>query len=159
MGRIALVFTLLATVGTFLGVELAQRMPEKVQMGLFISIMFVATIRMFRKKKPGEAEQEKSEPKGTSLFLRAFSVGVLTGIVGVGGGFLIVPALVALFHLPMKKATGTSLAIVAVNSMVGTLKYSQSVSLDWSFTGGFVGAALGGLFVGCSGDSSRRRTL
>lgn len=151
--KVAGIFSLLATIGTFAGVELAKRMHGKMQMGLFILIMFVATIRMFRGKKQS-AEEEKGEEQSPGhivpLFLKAFSVGLLTGIVGVGGGFLIVPALVALFHLPMKKATGTSLVVIAVNSAVGTMRYSQAVEMDWGFTGIFVGAAVLGLVAGMS---------
>ena len=66
----------------------------------------------------------------------------------MGGGFLIVPALVALFGLTMKKATGTSLLVITINSLVGTVFYSQSVPLDWLFTGKFVVAAVTGLFLG-----------
>jgi uncharacterized membrane protein YfcA len=79
---------------------------------------------------------------------KALGVGVLTGVVGVGGGFLIVPALVAIYGLPIKQATGTSLGVIAVNSLVGTLTYSSTVALDWGFTLSFVAAALGGLLAG-----------
>jgi uncharacterized membrane protein YfcA len=79
---------------------------------------------------------------------KALGVGLLTGVVGVGGGFLIVPALVALFNLSMKKATGTSLVVISVNSFVGTLSYSSEVPLDWLFTTKFVAAAVIGLILG-----------
>lgn len=146
--QVAGLFSLVATMGTVMGVALAQRMPDKLQMGLFVSIMLVATAGMFRRQRPFESQRSKEAAGGLSFVLKALSVGVLTGVVGVGGGFLIVPALVALFHLPIKKATGTSLVVIAINSAVGTLRYSQAISLDWGFTATFVGAALIGLSLG-----------
>jgi len=107
--------------------------------------MALASLRMAQSKKAKkEAKPEVSWQGG----LRALAVGVLTGIAGVGGGFLIVPALVSLFHLPMKKATGTSLLVIALNSMVGMGAYAQTVSLNWGFVAGFAGAAAFGLVVG-----------
>lgn len=146
--KVAGIFSLVATIGTVLGVALAQKMPDKLQMGLFVAIMLVATARMFRRDKVEKEEQSLEGVSVGGLVVKALSVGVLTGIIGVGGGFLIVPALVALFHLPMKKATGTSLVVIAINSAVGTMRYSQAVSLDWGFTISFVGAAAVGLLIG-----------
>lgn len=151
--KVAGIFSLLATIGTFAGVELAKRMDEKSQMALFVLIMIIATVRMFRGQSKSSGDEPAVQESGghpLAFFLKAFSVGLLTGVVGVGGGFLIVPALVALYHLPMKKATGTSLVVIAVNSGVGTMRYSQAVQMDWVLTGMFVAAAVFGLFIGMS---------
>lgn len=89
----------------------------------------------------------------THIALHGIGVGVLTGLVGVGGGFLIVPALVLLSGIPMKQAVGTSLAIVAAKSYAGFLGYMGGVPIDyalmWTFTavtviGGFAGTRLAG---------------
>jgi uncharacterized protein len=143
----AILFSIVATLGTFGGVQLASSMSNKAQMGLFALVMAYAVVRML-KSEPAEPSGEKAKTGYVGSVFRALAVGVLTGVVGVGGGFLIVPALVALFHLPMKKATGTSLVIIAINSAVGTASYSHSVTLDWRFTATFVGCALVGLVIG-----------
>lgn len=140
--REATLFSLVATIGTYGGVQIAHRLSDRTQMGIFIAVMAYAVVRMFQEKKT-------TEPPGTAgAVAKALGVGVLTGVVGVGGGFLIVPALVALFHLSMKKATGTSLVVISVNSLVGTLSYSTEVPLDWLFTAKFVAAAVIGLMLG-----------
>jgi len=93
---------------------------KDVALMLFFSlIMFVASIQMIRNKPGGE--QSDSRHVIAMLVLQGLGVGVITGIVGAGGGFLIIPALVLLTGLPMKKAIGTSLIIIAINSLIGFL--------------------------------------
>jgi uncharacterized membrane protein YfcA len=143
--REAGIFSVVATMGTYGGVKIAHQLSDQTQMGIFVAVMAYAVYRMA--KSPDKAAQKPANSTAGAA-LKALSVGVLTGVVGVGGGFLIVPALVALFDLPMKRATGTSLVVISVNSLVGTLSYSTSVTLDWGFTAGFVMAALVGLVLG-----------
>lgn len=145
----AALFSFVATGGTFLGVKAAAGLSDKVQMGIFVVVMAYAVFRMVSKKSStcGDDEDEQ-QGGGLSAFTKALGVGVLTGVVGVGGGFLIVPALVALFGLPMKRATGTSLVVIFANCLVGTLTYSGSIEMDWMFTAFFSGAAVLGLVVG-----------
>jgi uncharacterized protein len=148
--RVALLFSLFATLGTFGGVALATRMPERLQMLAFVLVMAYAVYRMVGSEAGSGSDSSAASGSGSkgAAVIKALAVGVLTGVVGVGGGFLIVPALVALFGLSMKKATGTSLVVIAINSAVATASYSQSVTLNWTFTLAFVAAALLGLFVG-----------
>jgi len=75
-------------------------------------------------------------------------VGLLTGILGVGGGFLVVPALVMLLGLPIQAAVGTSLVVIAMNSLAGFLGHASSGSFDWMVTLVFVAAGLVGTFSG-----------
>jgi uncharacterized membrane protein YfcA len=75
-------------------------------------------------------------------------VGVLTGTVGIGGGFLIVPALVLLAQVPMKQAVGTSLLVIALNSASGFAGYLGSVAVPWGFMAVFAGVAILGVVVG-----------
>jgi uncharacterized membrane protein YfcA len=82
------------------------------------------------------------------LVLAAFAVGVLTGLAGVGGGFLIVPVLVAIARLPMKDAAGTSLAIIAMSAAAGALGYVGRVDIPWPMAVAFTAAALIGLAAG-----------
>ena len=141
--REASLFSVVATVDTYGGVQIAHRLSDATLMGIFVAVMVYAVVRMLREKKSTD------EATGTAGAVgKALGVGILTGVVGVGGGFLIVPALVALFHLPMKKATGTSLVVISINSLVGTLSYSSEVPLDWLFTAKFVAAAVLGLLLG-----------
>jgi len=86
---------------------------------LFSVIMVLAAIRMIRDRQRGEKEIVMGPRRFAIIMLQGFGVGVVTGIAGAGGGFLIIPALVLLVGLPMKKAVGTSLIVIAVNSMVG----------------------------------------
>lgn len=147
MWKEGLLFSLVAAVGTVVGVELAKGMAEVLQMGIFILVMAYAAMRMFQQESPEPPDKKQAMGPGQAT-AKALAVGLLTGIVGVGGGFLIVPALVALFKLPMKKATGTSLLVIAVNSAVGTARYAGAIELNWGFTGAFVMAALVGLALG-----------
>jgi uncharacterized membrane protein YfcA len=76
------------------------------------------------------------------------AVGVLTGLVGVGGGFLIVPALVLLARVPIKEAVGTSLLVIAMNSASGFLGYLGQVAIPWGFLTLFTAMAVAAIFVG-----------
>ena len=82
------------------------------------------------------------------IAVHGLAVGMLTGVVGVGGGFLIVPALVLLSGLTMKQAIGTSLSIVAVNSSTGFAGYTGLVEINYLLMGIFTAVAVGGSFIG-----------
>jgi uncharacterized membrane protein YfcA len=82
------------------------------------------------------------------LSATALGVGVLTGLVGIGGGFLIVPALVLIVGVPMKRAIGTSLLVIAMNSLSGFLGYRGQVEVSWSFVATFTGVAVVGIMAG-----------
>ena len=75
-------------------------------------------------------------------------VGIVTGMVGAGGGFLIIPALVLLAKLPMKKAVATSLFIIAINSLIGFLGDVQNYDIDWLFLLLFTSISVVGIFIG-----------
>jgi uncharacterized membrane protein YfcA len=75
-------------------------------------------------------------------------VGLLSGLVGVGGGFLIVPALVLMARVPMKEAVGTSLMVIAMSSAAGLIGYLGQVSVRWDVLGGFSAAAIIGILAG-----------
>ena len=85
----------------------------------------------------------------TKLIFGSAGVGLLTGMMGAGGGFLIIPTLIALFGLQMKEAIGTSLAIIAINSLVGfTGDLSVGITLDWALLGPFLALTLLGMWIG-----------
>jgi len=82
------------------------------------------------------------------ILLEGTIVGVLTGLVGAGGGFLIIPALVVLSKLPMKKAVGTSLLIIAVKSLVGFTGDIANYTIDWALLLTVSALAISGIFIG-----------
>src|SRR5690606_5918535 len=82
------------------------------------------------------------------ILVEGIVVGMLTGLVGAGGGFLIIPALVILSKLPMKEAVGTSLVIIAAKSMIGFFGESGDTFIDWIFLSKVIAFALIGIFIG-----------
>ena len=116
----------------------------------FALIMLLAGLSMIRKKKSSEDDKE---PTGIiynypMIVVEGATIGTITGIVGAGGGFLIIPALVLLARLPMKMAIGTSLLIIAVKSLAGFLGDLSNQSIDWVFLLSFTGLAIIGIFIG-----------
>jgi uncharacterized membrane protein YfcA len=92
---------------------------------------------------------EVAAPPRLALLLPvALGVGVLTGLVGIGGGFLVVPALVLLAHAPMRQAVGTSLLVIAMNAASGFVGYLGAVQVDWRFLTEFTSAAIVGTLAG-----------
>lgn len=120
-------FGLPGMVGTYGGAWLAKFVPGPVQLILFAGAMLLAAVVLWKRGSAKSAGTEpiiepRVRPKWT-VVVEGLSVGVLTGLVGVGGGFLIVPALVVLGGLDLRRAIGTSLVIITLNSTVGFLKY------------------------------------
>ncbi|MGK7391480.1 MAG: sulfite exporter TauE/SafE family protein [Candidatus Cyclobacteriaceae bacterium M2_1C_046] len=117
-------------------------------MVLFALLMLIAAISMIKRKKFQEQE-EKQEVKIWVVLLEGVVVGVLTGLVGAGGGFLIIPALVLFGGLSMKMAVGTSLLIIAVKSLIGfTGDIVAGQPIDWLFLALFTFIAVIGIFAG-----------
>lgn len=122
-------------------------------MVVFAAMMILAAVSMIRKKKGGEAvADEEANPKFNYplILTEGIVVGVLTGFVGAGGGFLIIPALVVFARLPMKLAVGTSLLIIAVKSLIGFIGDVQNYgdAIDWTFLGLFSLMAIAGILLG-----------
>ena len=147
--RIAALFGVVAMGGTYLGARLAVFFSGAAQLALFAAVMLIAAYFMFR---PKGVEETASEEKGSMpvglIVLEGIAVGVLTGLVGVGGGFLIVPALVLLGKVPMKQAVGTSLLVIAMKSAAGFAGYLGQVEVDWAFMGLFTAVAITGILAG-----------
>jgi len=130
------------TIGTFI---LSKEMGI---MLFFAFIMLLASISIIRGRKNSEGNQNKSF-NFPAIILEGLFVGALTGLVGAGGGFLIIPALVLLAGLPMKKAVGTSLMIIAIKSLIGfTGDLSTSLAIDWAFLSTFSLLAIIGMVIG-----------
>ncbi len=151
--RVVLIFGLSAMAGAYIGAKyLASFFSGTAQLLLFGTVMLVAALFMLRENGSG-ADQDAPRTRLTAklsltLVTLGAGVGVLTGLVGVGGGFLIVPALVLLIGLPMKAAVGTSLLVISMNSVSGFVGYLGKVSLPWGLIVLFTALAVVGSFTG-----------
>lgn len=132
------------------GTWLNRRVPGQVLLALFALVMLAAAAAMLRKRGGGAPEAcEDYDARGwLTLGLSGLGPGLMTGFFGVGGGFVIVPALVLVLGLPMRAAVGTSLLIIALNSASGLVARLGSGGLDWTVTllfilGGAAGVAAG----------------
>lgn len=114
----------------------------------FAIIMILASVSMIIEKKKGPVQQEKVKFNYPLIVLEGFVVGIITGIVGAGGGFLIIPALVILAKLPMKRAVATSLVIIAIKSLIGFIGDVQNLEIDWQFLLIFTAISVAGIFLG-----------
>ncbi|MDU8886009.1 sulfite exporter TauE/SafE family protein [Yeosuana sp. MJ-SS3] len=117
-------------------------------MVFFAIIMLLASISMIVKRKTKIVENQTVVYNYPLIAVEGIIVGILTGLVGAGGGFLIIPALVVLAKLPMKKAIGTSLLIIAVKSLIGFLGDLHNLEIDWVFLIIFTAISIMGIFIG-----------
>jgi len=129
----ALIFGATGGLGSFAGSRLAQLVPDVVQLILFAVVMALVALLMLRHKQPA-IEADRDDPKIALPVVLAsgFGAGLLTGLIGVGGGFIIVPALTILLRMPIRKAIGTSLLIIGINSLVGAISYASKLSVNLS---------------------------
>ncbi len=151
----ALAFAPGAIAGTLLGTRLATLVSGRTQLVLFALVMGAAALAMLRPPRvPATGAPPGHGPPTLREAVRALpaglGVGVLTGLVGVGGGFLIVPALVLLLGLPIHHAVGTSLVVIAVNAAAGVAGYLGRVTFDWATMAGFTAVAIVGVLGGAA---------
>lgn len=155
--KTAISFTPPAMLGAFLGARLAALpfINDTVQLVCFAVMMLVASYFMIR--KPTERTNDRIElsaPKHQhtyswlAIILEGLSIGTITGFVGVGGGFAIIPALVLLGKIPMKEAIGTSLLIITFKSATGFIGYLNQVAIDWNLMLTFTTVAVLGVIWG-----------
>ncbi len=162
-GRAVLFFGGPGLLGTSLGTLLSQQMPTALQLLIFAVVMLVAAVRMFQSMS--EQATHRTRP-WWQVALAGLGVGVLTGVVGVGGGFLILPALVLLLGLSMARAVGTSLVIIALNSALGFVLHTvgHDTVLHWPVIGliaaiGILGSLLGARLSGFFSPLMLRRSF
>ncbi len=153
--RVALVFGVVAMVGAVAGARLALLLSGRVQLTLFAVVMLVASVFMFRGRRPaaaddGGAPAPPQRLRPLPIALQAAGVGIVTGLVGVGGGFMIVPALTLLGGLPIYQAVGTSLVIIGFNALAGFGGYLDQVTVDWTLVAVFTVTAIVGALAGTS---------
>ncbi|MGE2690532.1 sulfite exporter TauE/SafE family protein [Mycolicibacterium pulveris] len=146
--RMAAIFGAAGIPASIAGSAISRHLPESALLIGFAIVMVVAGIRMLAdqdntgtacKVDAGQVNWRRCAPRSLAAGL---AVGLLTGLFGVGGGFLIIPALVVVLGVEMSTAIGTSLLIIIANSVAGLISHLNGVSLDWSLTAAFVGAAM-----------------
>ena len=144
--RAALMFGGAGMLGAAVGARFTSLVPGQVLMGLFAVLMILIAIRMFFGKE-GETPP-LPECKPTRCLLAGGGTGLLTGFIGVGGGFMLVPAMMRFAKLPLPMAAGTSLAVIAANSLVGGISHLPSVSGHWTLAAVFGILAAAGTLLG-----------
>lgn len=144
--RVAFVFGGIGMIASFLAASASRNVPPHVLLTAFAVLMLVIGSWMLFVKLPDDA---RGASRGwLAVITGGAVVGAMTGFLGVGGGFLIVPALVLLVGLPMKQAVGTSLVVIAMNSAAGFFGHLTGAQLDLVTTGLFVVTGFAGAFVG-----------
>jgi uncharacterized membrane protein YfcA len=144
--RVALVFGGVGMLVAFFAANIGKLFPPALLLVLFAVLMLAIGGLMLRSAAP--VRKDTPGPRLPVVIAGGAGVGLLTGILGVGGGFLIVPALVMLVGLPMKQAVGTSLVVIAMNSAAGLLGHLGVSELDLVLTFIFVAAGLVGVLTG-----------
>jgi uncharacterized membrane protein YfcA len=145
--RIAAVFGPAAMAGAYGGGRLAHFIPGNVLLIAFALIMIVAAVAMLRGRR--DIGDESAGPLPIAkIVLQGASVGVISGLVGAGGGFLLVPALALLGGLPMPVAVGTSLVVISLQSFAGLAGHLAGESIDWKLAGMVTAAAVVGSVIG-----------
>lgn len=155
--RALAIFAPAAVVSTYGGARFAALVPGVVQMVGLALVMGAAAIMMWSgapasRNPSGSSEGPAStaRPRPEVIIGLGIGLGFLTGLLGVGGGFLVVPALVLFLGLEMKRAVGTSLGVIALNAASGFAGYLGQVTMDWALIAGFTAMAMVGVFLGAT---------
>lgn len=149
--RTVILFGVPGMIGTYFGAWSSAFVSGGIQLAVFAGVMLAASYFML--KPPNLAVPDSTQRSFGKITTDGLLIGALTGFVGVGGGFLVVPALVMLGGLSMHRAVATSLVVIALKSLVGLIKYqqvleSQNLQLDWGLismiaTIGIMGSLIG----------------
>ena len=146
--RTGLVFGVSGMAGAFAGGLVAQFIPGTVLLIGFALIMIATAVAMLRGRSNDQAGEIPRSFPIFKIVLEGLVVGLVTGLVGAGGGFLVVPALALLGGLPMPVAVGTSLVVIAMKSFAGLAGYLSNVHIDWPLAAAVTAAALIGGLIG-----------
>ena len=145
--RVALFFGAAGMAGAYLGAQIAAWIAEGVLLLLFAAMMALTALAMWRGRSASADSAERATSPGR-LVLQGLIVGSFTGLVGAGGGFLIVPALVLWAGLPMPAAIGTSLLVIVLNSLAGFAGHVSQVRVDFGLVAAVAACAIAGSFAG-----------
>lgn len=146
--RTGVLFGFAGMVGAYAGGRLAEFIPGTVLLVAFALMMLATAVAMLRGRRNKDGQPVPHELPVFRVLVDGIVVGFVTGLVGAGGGFLVVPALALLGGLPMGVAVGTSLLVIAMKSAAGLLGYLHSVQIDWGLTLAVTAAAVVGSLVG-----------
>lgn len=146
--RTALAFGLVAMLGSFGGTRLARYLDGAVQLTLLGVVMLGAGLAMLRSRDGAVVPSPPTPHRLALVGAVGLGVGVLTGLVGIGGGFLIVPALVLLVGLPMKQGVGTSLVVITMNAAAAFAGYAGTTVVDWRMMAAFTAITIAGVLAG-----------
>jgi len=146
--RTGLVFGAAGMAGAYAGGLLARFIPGTVLLIGFAVLMIATAVAMLRGRRSAGTSDRPHSMAVRKIMLEGLVVGLVTGLIGAGGGFLIVPALALLGGLTMPVAVGTSLMVIAMNSFTGFAGYLASVQIDWAVAGAVTAAALVGGLIG-----------
>ena len=147
----AALFGVVAMGAAYAGARLSHFLAGAVQLSLLAVIMVAAAISMFLNARRSASSTTGERTASVQLLVPvALVVGLITGVVGIGGGFLIVPALVLLGGVAMKQAVGTSLLVIAMNCASGFAGYAGRVDIPWTFVLSFIAVAAIGILLGTS---------
>jgi hypothetical protein len=142
--RTGLLFGGAGMAGAYIGGRIAAYIPADVLLLLFAAMMVATAVAMFRGRQPRPPERRPT----VRIVADGLVVGVVTGLVGAGGGFLVVPALALLGGLPMPAAIGTSLLVIALKSFAGVLGHAAHVTLNLPLAAALSAAAVAGSLLG-----------
>jgi uncharacterized membrane protein YfcA len=147
--KVAALFGGVGMVGAFIGAQFTHRVSNAVLLVVFAVLMLlVGTLMLLRQQREPTTASTPHDRSLPRLLLAGLGVGVVTGFLGVGGGFLIVPALVLCTTVPMHVAVGTSLLVIAINSAAGFIGHLGQGNVPLAPTDAFTVAAVVGTFVG-----------
>lgn len=154
-------FGVTSMVGAYAAGRVAHFIPGSILLLAFGAMMVVTAAAMMRKKSPATSEGEGSQaPRSIwKIVLDGLVVGAVTGLVGAGGGFLVVPALVLLGGLPMREAIGTSLLVIAMKAFAAFAGHAGSTPIDYQLVALITLAAIVGSFAGAAFAGKMRQDL
>jgi uncharacterized membrane protein YfcA len=145
--RIGLVFAAAGATGAYLGGRAGAFVDSSLLLLLFAAMMGLTATAMWRGRRAPAAPAASRVAVGR-LLAQGLGVGIITGLIGAGGGFLIVPALALWAGLPMPTAVGTSLFVIVLSSLAGFAGYASHVAIDAALVGALMAVAIGGSFLG-----------
>lgn len=127
---------------------ITQSMATMVLFAILMLSASIAMIRSTKEIKPDNKTKEAGNSRRTLLVLNGIFIGLATGLLGAGGGFLIIPALIFILKMPMKEAVGTSLLIIALNSLIGFTGDLGHFTIDWKLLIFITLISIAGIFIG-----------
>lgn len=162
--RIGAVFGAAGMIGAYAGGRVSELVPGSILLSAFAVMMAITAVAMLRVRRAVNPGAVRDELPAGRVILHGAVVGLVTGLVGAGGGFVVVPALALLGGLPMPVAVGTSLVVITMNSAAGLAGYLSSVSIDWPLAAALTlaavaGSLLGGLLAGRVDPDRLRRSF